>query len=233
MSANISVSILNLSFKNLSESLQTLKNIGIKTIHIDIIDTSFAQNISFGPEIINQILEFDFSFELHFMIENPLPILKKIRLDKVERITVHSHYNEVVQFVRTPIINHNINNKPTEINLMAFAQNNIPLKDCRNSAIKIGIALNPEDNIPDFTHFKPDHILVMTVNPGFGGQSLIKECVEKIKKIQEFQIEVGVDGGVNLENIHLVRHANYIVIGSALTKSENIGEYFDNLKKLL
>jgi ribulose-phosphate 3-epimerase len=225
----ISVSILNSNFLSLKDSLDSLKNIGISNIHIDVIDTSFADNISFGPGIINQVLQTDFQFELHLMIQNPLSIIKMINLERISSITVHSDFVCIKKHIR-------------EI----------------GKNIKVGLAINPDENIPAFrqelkqrlesatedclndeTHKfissdnVPDHILVMTVFPGFGGQSLIEDCIKKIRLVKEQGIKIGVDGGVNALNISLLKDADYIVVGSAITESTNMQEYYSELIKKL
>lgn len=95
---HISVSILDLDFLNLDRNLKELEMLGVTHIHIDIIDTSFANNISFGPGIINQILQYNFIFDLHFMVDKPLPLVKSLDCKRVERIAVHSHYAEVFSY---------------------------------------------------------------------------------------------------------------------------------------
>lgn len=185
----ISLSILDLEMNNLDKNLAEFKELGIKNIHIDIIDTSFADNISFSLKTVNEILKYDFSFELHIMIENPLKILSKLNVKKNTKITVHSHVEEVRNLF-------------------------LGRKD-----VYIGYALNPKDKIETIKRIscQIDYVLVMTVYPGFGKQAMIEECTEKIKSIKNLKIPVGVDGGVNQNNVHLVREADYIVIGSALT----------------
>lgn len=182
----------------IKEELDDLKRIGISQIHIDVIDTTFADNISFGPEIINQILENDFIFQIHIMIKEPLKLLNQINMKNIHTIVVHSHYNEIKSILS-------------------------------KSNIKIGVAIDPDQIIEDVG---ADFYLVMTVKPGFGGQKMINNCLKKIDQAKSMGLTVGVDGGINTENIHLVKHSDYIVIGSALIKSNNRKEYYEDLKRL-
>lgn len=187
----LSISILDLDITNLDQSMNELKNLNIKNIHIDIIDTSFTNNISFGISTINKILKYSsFEFFIHIMIKNPLLIIDKLDLgDKRIKIAVHSHFEDILKI---------------------------------NNIISV-IAISPNQEIKDLEKIilKFKNALVMTVNPGFGGQELLINCVEKIKKIQDLGLEVTVDGGVNISNIDKVKQADFIVVGSAITKSKD------------
>lgn len=188
----LSLSILDMDITSLRQNLETFRDLGVTSLHIDIIDTSFADNISFGPNVVNSILEYDFCFDIHVMVANPCKILDKLNLGRNTRVTVHSHFDEAMQLLQD--------------------------KD-----VKLGVALDPGREIGTIEHMlhKISHVLVMTVSPGFGNQEMIVDCTRKIGQIQRLGVPVGVDGGVNSTNISLVRHADFIVIGSALARADD------------
>ncbi|KAI4291077.1 ribulose-phosphate 3-epimerase [Pancytospora philotis] len=195
----IAVSILDLDFLNLDRNLRELRAIGVTHIHLDVIDTSFANNVSFGPRILNQVLGYDFVFDLHFMVASPLELIKQLDLARVERIALHSGLAEVEAYLRGkgPIV---------------------------------GCALRPSEAVESVS---TDYVLVMTVEPGRGGQDLQTECLAKIKALKRMGKFVGVDGGVKLENIAAAADADLIVVGSALTRSADKKSYYAQLQHRL
>lgn len=190
--AVISVSILDLDFLHLDRSLRQLKALGVRNIHLDVIDTTFTDNISFGLSTLRRVMEYDFIFDLHFMIAHPTKILRQLDLQNAWLVAVHSDYEEVREFLE-------------------------------GSTVRAGLALRPEEGAAGVC---ADYILVMTVHPGFGGQSLIESCTAKVGEARQQGRIIGVDGGVNAENIKLVKDADLIVVGSALTKSEDWNAYY-------
>lgn len=197
--AVISVSILDMDFLRLEEGLMDLRALGIRRIHLDVVDTSFAANISFGPGVLNQVLRLDFDFDLHLMLARPLAILRQLDLVNVSLVAVHSEFSQVRSFLE-------------------------------GTGTKAGLAIGPDEDVLGEDVSNSDYILVMTVQPGFGGQRLIQDCVRKISRLKLTGKLVGVDGGVNAENIALLGGADIIVVGSALTKSGNMKEYYGRLK---
>lgn len=189
------VSILDVEMHLMSETLDKLKEAGIKNIHLDVIDTSFSSNISFGISSLNYILGFDFNFDIHFMIENPLKIIGKLNLKEGTRITVHSE-----EYLDIPGYN-------------------------------VGIALNPNKSVEDIKHLfhKISHVLVMGVEPGYGGQEFKYSCLDKIRELKELGIVVGIDGGVNDKTIKEVKNADFIVVGSCIIKSDDISKSIGSL----
>ncbi|KAF7683133.1 Ribulose-phosphate 3-epimerase [Astathelohania contejeani] len=215
----ISISILNANLINIESELNILKEMGIKRIHLDIIDTGFANNISFGPSFINQIIEYDFIFDLHFMIKNPLKILKAIKLNnRINFIIFHME-----------IFSENNNNLPELYEYLL------------QKRIKIGIAINPEtDAISLFEFLDTNRILVhsvliMTVTPGFGGQKCQIKCVEKEKLIRKRidGIKIGVDGGVTLEVIPNLSKCDYFIIGNAFFNEKKLEDKKQFIKEVL
>lgn len=186
----LSISILDIDMGNIDQSMRELRDMGIKNIHIDIIDTSFIDNISFGLSTVNHILQFsEFSFFLHIMIKNPISIINKLRYPSGTKIAVHSHFEEILNL-----------------------EHIVPV-----------LSINPGQSINQFKEHIPRfrEILIMTVHPGFGGQKLIGDCINRIGHFQMRGMRVTIDGGINVDNISQVQHADSIVVGSAFTKANN------------
>ena len=204
MIRNISPSILSADFTNIREQIRAVEDAGATRLHIDVMDGHFVPNLTFGPFIIKQIRKLtDIHFETHLMIENPDQYLQKY-IDAGSD-TLIFHYEASTDIDR-------------DINIIK--QNNV----------LAGIAINP-DTDPDL--LKPyinqlDYILVMSVFPGFGGQSFILDTLETMKRLvdlrEDRKILIGVDGGVNLKTIDRVYDTgvDVTVVGSGLYKAENI-----------
>lgn len=187
----ISISILDINPMCLEKSLAEIYELGIKSIHIDIIDTSFAENISFGLNTVNAIMKnTKFTYFVHLMIKDPIPIIKKLKWLENAKVAVHSHFQEL----------HKLN---VCIPVLAIDPGTCP------SSIGEDI-LSISNNV-----------LVMTVRPGFGGQELIQNCVSKVNVFKSMGKHVTVDGGINESNVELFKSADVIVIGSALTTSKH------------
>lgn len=198
----ISISILDADLLNIETVLKDLKKNGVNRIHLDILDTSFVNNISFGTSIVNRILEYDFVFDLHLMVNEPIKILKQLILKKADIVTVHwesKGREEAISYLK-------------------------------ESGCRIGIAINPDTPINEFPLESITMILIMAVFPGFGGQSFIKDTISKIEKLKG-KVEIGVDGGINLETICHVKDCNLIVIGSAYFKSKDKKEFLEKAIK--
>ncbi|EQB61707.1 ribulose-phosphate 3-epimerase [Vairimorpha apis BRL 01] len=179
----ISISILDADLFNLKNVLNELKNNKITHIHIDVLDTSFVPNISFGPTFINKILEWDFKFDIHLMIKDPRLILDSINLEKVETVTIHyeiPNFHEIITFL-------NYKN------------------------VKICVALNPDTINVKLPFELIYRILIMTVYPGFGSQKFIEKALDKISLLQKYNIKIGIDGGINLDTIKKVKQFDYFV----------------------
>jgi ribulose-phosphate 3-epimerase len=187
----LSISILDVNILKLDQSMKELKEMGIKNIHIDIIDTSFIDNISFGINTINALLEYyEFDFFIHIMIQNPILIMKRLKLaNKKTKVAVHSHFEEICGF---------------------------------DSIIPV-LSISPDESVDSFRDILPkfNEILIMTVQPGFGGQELVESCISKIEECHKLCKKVTIDGGVNINNIFKIKNADYIVVGSAFTKDKD------------
>jgi ribulose-phosphate 3-epimerase len=206
MSVIISPSILGGSFSNMEKVISDLDKSKAEYIHFDVMDGDFVPNLTFGPQFISNLRGFSKKvFDVHLMINRVGKFIKDYIQTGADLITFHVEVDE------------NIN----EI-----------IKAIKSSNIKCGISLKPKTN---WEVIKPyienlDQILVMTVEPGFGGQSFMNDQLEKIKKIREFansqniQIDLQVDGGINYETGKLCTEAgaNVLVAGSFLFKQDNL-----------
>ena len=198
-------SILSADFANLECDIRELEQIGIDMFHIDVMDGNFVPNISFGFPIIEAIRsKTDKIFDCHLMIARPEEYVERFCNAGCDMVSFHieatNHADRVIQIIK-------------------------------NSGKKAGIVLNPQTSIESVKYLLPklDYVLIMTVNPGFGGQKFIPEMLEKIEGLAKIREEKGysfliqVDGGVNVETSKLCRDkgADLLVCGSFLFGAED------------
>ena len=198
-------SILSADFANLERDVRELEQIGIDIFHIDVMDGNFVPNISFGFPIIEAIRsKTDKIFDCHLMIARPEEYVERFCNAGCDMVSFHieatNHADRVIQIIK-------------------------------NSGKKAGIVLNPQTPIESVKYLLPklDYVLIMTVNPGFGGQKFIPEMLEKIEELAKIREEKGysfliqVDGGVNVETSKLCRDkgAELLVCGSFLFGAED------------
>lgn len=211
----IAPSLLSANFYNLQDDLEKLKKADIKYLHLDVMDGNFVPNISFGLPIIKSVRKnTDFILDCHLMIEKPERYLEDFKNAGADILTVHQE--ATIHLQRT-------------------------LAEIRRLGMKAGVSLNPSTSEETLKYIMDDIdlILIMSVNPGFGGQSYIEAVNEKIKRVRKMIDESGrdiileVDGGVNKDNIKSLEASgvDLFVAGSAAFKNseieKNLGELRD------
>ena len=241
-SKNIMPSLLAADFSNLKSDLDKLTKTDIEEIHYDVMDGHFVDNISFGKSILSQIHDkYDFKYDVHLMVSNPIMHIEKyFDLSKVNAVTWHHEaFNYKEQY--------NLINSLRGTNL----KSNGKLKKGKQSKkdklknidkpeeIKLGIAIKPKTNPEQVYEFFPyvDIILVMSVEPGKGGQKFIESSIKKIEKLNEARkrlnpnVQIYVDGGVNNETAKLCFQAgaDKVVAGSYIFKSKDYKKQINNL----
>lgn len=208
-------SILSADFSNLLEDVKKVENAGCEYLHIDVMDGHFVPNITIGPLVVESLRKHsNMVFDTHLMIENPDNYIEAFAKAGSDLIVVHQeackHLHRTIQGIK-------------------------------NLNVKAGVALNPATPVETIKHVLKDldMVLIMTVNPGFGGQSFIEGMLDKIKELRcmikdmGLEVDIQVDGGIKEENIHKVVEAgaNIIVAGSAIFGSNDIAQTVKNLRE--
>ena len=201
----ISPSILSADFTRLADQVREAEEAGVDYIHVDVMDGHFVPNITIGPLVVKALRPITkLPLDVHLMIENPEFYLEDFSKAGADIITVHQE--------ATPHLHRTI-------------------QQIHDLGIKAGVSINPSTSVRTLDEIicDVDLILVMSVNPGFGGQSYIHSCTNKIRKVREMLDDRGVsadlevDGGVNVDTVNEVisAGANAFVAGSAIFNDKN------------
>ena len=204
----IAPSILSADFSRLGEEVAAAEKAGADLIHVDVMDGHFVPNITIGPLVVKAVKKaVSIPLDVHLMIEDPDKYVKDFADSGADLITVHEE---------------------ASVHLHRSIQN---IKEC---GVKAAVSLNPATPVSHIELILPyvDMVLIMSVNPGFGGQSFIPEMLPKIKQLKDiinknkYQIEIEVDGGVKVDNVAEVAGAgaDIVVMGSAFYNSDNYAE---------
>lgn len=210
----IAPSLLSADFANLEKEVREIEKSGADLLHLDMMDGHFVPNLTFGVPIINAIRKHTkLPFDIHMMVFNPKKYLDELEKVGVQMISFHQeasiHQDRIIQ-------------------------------EIKERKIKAGIAINPATSINNIEPILPilDYVLIMSVNPGFGGQKFIYYTLEKVKKLKKiiqnngYNTLIEVDGGIKAENIQLLKDAgaDICVAGSAVFGKPDRKKAIDILK---
>ncbi len=211
----IAPSLLAADFANLEKEIEKVRQAGANSLHLDVMDGAFVPNISFGPPVIASIRKkTKLFFDVHLMIKNPQRYIENFVRAGADCITIH----------------YESTSRPKDA-ILKIKENDM----------KVGLAISPNTSYEVVIPYlnMVDMILVMTVEPGFGGQALIPETLEKVRKLREYidehkiDVDIEVDGGINEKNAILAVEAgaNILVAGSAIFGSKTPAQVIKKMRE--
>ena len=214
-SIKISPSILSADFSKLGDEVRDLEKAGADLIHIDVMDGHFVPNITIGPSIISKIRKCtSLPFDVHLMISPVHNFIKNFAEAGADIITIHPE---------------------------ATTDLESSIKKIKSFDKKAGVSLNPETSVDKVLTVLDsiDLVLIMSVNPGFGGQKFIESTLDKVKLLRKeidkkkLSVQIEIDGGINFENSKMAKDAgvDILVSGTTIFK-ENAGDLKENIKLL-
>lgn len=209
----LSPSLLSVDFAHIADGIKELDRAEVPALHLDVMDGAFVSNISFGAPVIKCLRkETNMIFDVHLMVEEPVRYIDDFKKAGADWVTVHAECCKHLHRTITAI---------------------------KEAGMKAGVALNPATpvSVIDYVLDEVDMVLVMSVNPGFGGQSFIPSSLRKIVEVRKLidernlDVRIEVDGGVNLKNVGEVikSGADVIVAGSAVFN----GDIYENSTKFM
>lgn len=210
----VSPSILSADFAQLGQDVRRLQEAGADWIHVDVMDGQFVPNISFGMPVVKAVRPYaEIPFDVHLMISDPMKYAKEFAQAGADIITIH------LETVEDP---------------------EAAIQEIRSLGKRVGIAISPDTPVETvLPHLgQVDMVLIMTVYPGFGGQSMISACLDKVRVVEKAarashpNLIIQVDGGINGETAAAARDAgaNCLVAGSAVFSAEDIAAAIGGLR---
>lgn len=206
MELKLSASMLASDLSNIAKEIKRCEDAGIEWLHIDVMDGVFVDNITYGNNVVAAIRDkSNIFFDTHLMVTDPTKLIPLFAKAGSDMLTIHIE-----------------SNGDTAENLKAIRANNM----------KAGLSVKPGTPIEEVYPYLPlcDMILVMTVEPGYGGQGFIPHCADKVKALRDYcnekgiEIDIQVDGGINADTADIVKKAgaNVLVAGTYLFKAEDM-----------